>query len=125
PEKFEVVMDRRTPLGAPRYALKRGHEISNYDPVPANGLPDEETSRKLMHGYYAATSYVDAQIGRVIDELDRLGLAETTLVVLWGDHGWHFGEHGIWTKHTNDEEANRIPLLIVAPEVAQPGSTRA
>ncbi len=125
PSKFEVVMDRDTPHGAPRYALKRGHEISNYDPVPANGLPDEETSRKLMHGYYAATSYADAQIGRVIDELDRLGLAENTIVVLWGDHGWHFGEHGIWTKHTNYEEANRIPLLVVAPGVAKPGATKA
>lgn len=123
-EDFKINQERDTPHGAPAYAGKRGHEISNYAPVPPSGLPDDETAGKLIHGYYAASSYVDAQIGRVIDELDRLGLAENTLIVLWGDHGWHFGEHGIWTKHTNYEEANRIPLLIIAPGVAKSGSTR-
>ena len=64
----------------------------------------------------------DAQIGVVIDELDRLGLADDTIVVLWGDHGFHLGDHGYWTKHTNYEQANRIPLVIVAPNVTKPGS---
>ncbi|MES2474387.1 MAG: sulfatase [Verrucomicrobiota bacterium] len=117
PAKFTVVDDLDTPRGSPRYAGKRGHELSNYEPVPPSGLPDEATARKLIHGYYAATSYADAQIGRVLDELDRLGLTEKTIVVLWGDHGWHFGDHGIWTKHTNYEQANRIPLLIAAPGI--------
>jgi iduronate 2-sulfatase len=65
---------------------------------------------------------MDAQIGRVLDELNRLELAEETLIVLWGDHGWHLGDHGYWTKHTNYEQANRIPLIVVAPGVAQPGA---
>ncbi len=123
PAKFTVITGRDTPRGAPPFAGKRGHEIANYEPIPANGLPDEATSRKLIHGYHAATSYADAQIGRVLDELDRLGLASNTIVVLWGDHGWHLGDHGIWTKHTNFEQANRIPLLIAAPGI-KPGATK-
>jgi iduronate 2-sulfatase len=65
---------------------------------------------------------MDAQLGRVLDEFDRLGLASNTIVVLWGDHGWHLGDHGMWCKHTNYEEANRIPLLISAPGVAKAGA---
>jgi iduronate 2-sulfatase len=68
-------------------------------------------------------SFTDAQIGRVLDELDRLQLADNTIIVLWGDHGWHLGDHGMWSKHTNYEQANRIPLLIVAPRVTRPGTT--
>lgn len=123
PKRFQVAKNPDMPLGAPPYAGKRGHELSNFDPIPPSGLPDDETARKLIHGYYASTSYADAQIGRVLDELDRLGLAENTIVVLWGDHGWHLGDHGIWTKHTNYEQANRIPLLIAAPGI-QPAVTR-
>ena len=79
--------------------------------------------RTLIHGYYAALSYMDAQLGRVLDELDRLGLAENTIIVLWGDHGYHFGDHGTWTKHTNYEADNRIPLLLIAPGITRPGSS--
>jgi xylan 1,4-beta-xylosidase len=76
----------------------------------------------LIHGYYASTSFVDAQIGKVVDALDKLGLAENTIVVLWGDHGFHLGDLGIWSKHTNYEQANRIPILISAPGVTKAGS---
>ena len=82
-----------------------------------------ELARKLIHGYYASASYVDAQIGKVIDELSASGQAENTIVVLWGDHGFHLGDLGIWTKHTNYEQANRIPILISAPGVTKPGSS--
>jgi arylsulfatase A-like enzyme len=81
--------------------------------------------RRLIHGYYASTSYVDAQIGKVIEALDRLGLADNTVIVLWGDHGFHLGDLGVWTKHTNYEQANRIPLIIVAPGVAAAGGATA
>ena len=110
------------PLGAPRCAVKRGGEIRQYKPVPEHAPVDENLTRKLIHGYYAAASYADAQIGRVLGALDRLGLAHNTIVVLWGDHGFHLGDHGIWTKHTNYEEAVRIPLLIRAPGITRPGS---
>jgi iduronate 2-sulfatase len=85
-------------------------------------LRGEALQRTLIHAYYACVSYVDAQIGRVLTELDRLDLARNTLIVLWGDHGWHLGDHGYWTKHTNYEQANRIPLVIVAPGVTRPGT---
>jgi iduronate 2-sulfatase len=62
---------------------------------------------------------MDAQIGKVIAELDRLDLARNTIIVVWGDHGFHLGDLGIWTKHTNYEQANRIPLLLVAPGVTR------
>ena len=102
------------PSGAPDYALKRGGEISAYTPVPESGEISVDLARKLVHGYYASSSYVDAQIGRVIDELERLELFDNTVVLLWGDHGFHLGDHGFWTKHTNYEQATRIPLIVSA-----------
>ncbi len=77
--------------------------------MPNSGAVDAELRRTLTHGYYAGVSYVDAQIGKVLDELDRQQLADNTIIVLWGDHGFHLGDHGYWTKHTNYEQANRIP----------------
>lgn len=113
----------RPPEGAPRVAHKRGGEIAAYEPVPSDGEVGPELRQELIHGYYAAVSYVDAQIGKVTAALDELGLADETIVVLWGDHGFHLGDHGIWTKHTNYEQATRIPLLVVAPGVTRPGSS--
>ena len=68
-------------------------------------LPDQ-TTKALRRAYYATVSYIDAEIGRVLDHLDQLGLAESTIVMLWGDHGWQLGEHAEWCKHTNFEVAN-------------------
>jgi iduronate 2-sulfatase len=87
-----------------------------------DGRVDEALTRELIHGYYASTAYVDVQIGRVTGALKKLGLEDNTIIVLWGDHGWHLGDLSIWTKHTNYEQANRIPIMIVAPGVAKAGS---
>ncbi|MBL9138126.1 MAG: sulfatase [Verrucomicrobiales bacterium] len=122
PISFPLAAFREDPRGAPQYAGKTGGEIINYDPLTVENLRDDDTQRRLIHAYYACVSFMDAQVGRVLDELDRLGLSEETVVVLWGDHGWHLGDHGYWTKHTNFEQANRIPLIVVAPGVTRPGS---
>lgn len=125
PSKLPMPQHENLPEDAPRVAGKRGGEISNYKPVPQRhaGPYSEELKRNLIHGYYASTSYVDAQIGKVLSELERLELSNNTIVVLWGDHGFHLGDLGIWTKHTNYEQANRIPIIIAAPGVTQPGTS--
>lgn len=123
PASLPTPPTKTPPDGAPRVAVKHGGEIAAYKPVPENGEVSEELARELVHGYYASTSYVDAQIGAVTSAVDRLGLAENTIIVLWGDHGWHLGDHGFWTKHTNYEQATRIPLIVVAPGVTTPGSS--
>jgi iduronate 2-sulfatase len=105
------------PDGAPEYAPQFGGELRNYSDIPNDEKPlNPQLTRRLIHGYYAATSYMDAQIGRVLDALDETGFAENTIVVLWGDHGWHLGDHGMWCKHTNYEQATRIPLLVAYPD---------
>ena len=126
PDKLPWPENEELPEKSPTTAHKRGGEIRNYFPVPDKNDPAEipdEVKRELIHGYYASTSYVDAQIGRVLDGLEELGLDKNTIVVLWGDHGFHLGDLGIWTKHTNYEQANRIPILIAAPGVTSAGSS--
>ncbi len=122
PANLPMPVNKAFPKDAPKVALKRGGEIAAFKPVPPNGEIDEELTRKLIHGYYASTSYVDAQIGKVTSALEQLGLAKETIVVLWGDHGWHLGDLSIWTKHTNFEQANRIPIIVIAPGLAKQGS---
>ncbi len=123
PAELPMPQYEELPVNAPAAAGKRGGEITNYKPVPERGEIGNALKRQLIHGYYASTSFVDAQIGKVVDELDRLELAANTLIVLWGDHGFHLGDLGIWTKHTNYEQANRIPIVIVAPGVTKPKSS--
>ncbi len=123
---FTLPALRTPPEGAPSYAPTSWGELRQYRDIPQTGPLTDEQARTLIHGYHAAVSYVDAQIGRVLDELDRLGLSTNTIIVLWGDHGWHLGDHGMWSKHTNYEEATHIPLLIVVPGVTKAGArTRA
>jgi len=122
PAKLPLPDYTQAPKGAPNVALKHGGEITQYTPVPESGDIDEALTRQLIHGYYASMSYADAQIGRVLTALRELKLEENTIVLLWGDNGFHLGDHSIWTKHTDYEQATRIPLIIVAPGVTQPGT---
>ncbi len=92
-------------------------EMRAYHGIPKQGPVSDETAVQLIRGYHACVSLVDAQVGRLLDELEKLGVADDTIIVLWGDHGWQLGEHGFWCKHTNFEVASRTPLLIAAPGV--------
>lgn len=118
---FEPHTLQTPPEGAPSFAPTTWGELRNYSDIPRVGSLAPDLQRELIHGYYAAVSYMDAQFGRVLDELDRLGLAKNTVVMLWGDHGWHLGDHGMWCKHTNYEQATRIPFIMAAPGIAKTG----
>lgn len=124
PEKLPMPSHEALPTDAPKVAGKRGGEITNYKPVPTKPQEafSESLKRELIHGYYASVSYMDHQVGKILDALDELELADNTIVVLWGDHGFHLGDLGIWTKHTNYEQANRIPLIIAAPGQTKPNT---
>jgi arylsulfatase A-like enzyme len=90
-----------------------------YAGVPAKGPVSDDFARELIHGYSACVSYTDAQIGKVLDELERLQLDRNTIVILWGDHGWNLREHGLWCKHCNYETSLHTPLIIRVPGTAQ------
>jgi iduronate 2-sulfatase len=115
PNKIYVPAFQKLPEGAPEFAGHNNGELKSYSDIPNLGPITEERSKHLRHGYYAAVSYMDAQVGLVLDALEKEGLAQKTVIVLWGDHGWQLGEHGLWHKHTNFEVATRAPLLISVP----------
>ncbi|HEX3871211.1 MAG TPA: sulfatase [Pirellulales bacterium] len=120
--KFQLAARQTPPEGAPSFAPQFGGELRQYKDIPESGPLDPDLQRTLIHGYYAAMSYMDAQLGKVLDALEATGLAKNTIVVLWGDHGWHLGDHGMWCKHTNYEQAARIPLIVAGPHAPRPGT---
>jgi iduronate 2-sulfatase len=126
PTKLPVYpADATLPVGTTAFAGNNSGELRSYSDIPAVGPVTPETARHLVHGYHASVAFVDAQVGIVLDELDRLKLRDNTIVVFWGDHGWHLGDHGLWAKHTNFEQAAQCPLIISAPGRATGRSTDA
>ncbi|MFY0606505.1 MAG: sulfatase [Cyclobacteriaceae bacterium] len=124
PKKYWDMYDRKNielpesyvqPETTPQKAFHNYGELRQYEGVPRKGEIPEDMAKELIHGYYACVSYIDAQIGLVLDELERLGLAENTIVVLWGDHGWNLGDHKLWCKHVTFETALRTPLILKVP----------
>ncbi|MCC5931536.1 MAG: sulfatase [Cyclobacteriaceae bacterium] len=102
------------------YGLHSFGELRNYTNIPKGNEPiPDDMARMLIHGYYACISYIDAQIGIIMDALEKSGLKENTIVVLMGDHGWKLGDHSMWAKHTNFELDTRVPLIITGPGVQQ------
>ncbi len=114
-ESIKLPDDFKAPDEAPDLALTQWGELRAYQNVPKKGQFDEKIARELIRAYYAATSYADAQIGRLLNELETLGLKDNTIVVLWGDHGYQLGEQGLWCKHTNFENSTRAALMLRMP----------
>lgn len=117
----EIASNMHLPNGAPRFAGHRSGELRRYTDQPAMDEIAPEKQQRVRHAYYACVSYIDAQIGRVLDELDHLGLSDNTIVSLYGDHGYHLGEHGLWGKTTNFELDTRVPLILRAPGMKATG----
>ncbi len=116
PAKIKLAPFQKPPKGAPAYAYQNSWELRSYTGIPPDPAPiPPETQRRLLHGYRACVTYTDTQIGKVLKKLDELGLRDKTIIILWGDHGWHLGDHGMFCKHTNYEQAVRAPMIISYP----------
>jgi len=100
-----------------------GELTGRYEALQNRREATDDEARRLRHGYFAAVSYIDAQIGKLLDELDALGLADNTIVVVWGDHGWHLGDLYVWGKHTAFEYSLRSAMLMRTPGAAANGKT--
>jgi arylsulfatase A-like enzyme len=115
PEAIPLAKNPEPPFDVPDYALADSSELRRYSDIPRQGPIGEAKARELIRAYYACISYVDAQVGRLLDALEQFKLRDNTLVVLWGDHGYHLGDHGLWSEMTNFEAATRAPLIVSFP----------
>ncbi len=128
PDALPPARNPYLPIDSPPMAINACYELrSCYDlehvKHPAVEKLDDETARRLKHGYCASVSYVDACFGKLMKGLEALGLDRNTIVIVWGDHGWKLGEHGSWCKQTNYAIDNRVPLLIYVPGMSTRGRT--
>ncbi len=103
------------PQDSPAFAVYNWNDMRHYYGIPKIGPMPDSISRDLKHAYYACVTSVDAQIGRLLKQLDELELRQRTVVIIWGDHGWQLGEHGMWDKHSNFETSTRVPMIIHVP----------
>lgn len=114
------------PHGSPEYVVHGDQEPRYYDdnhdlPLPTEAPWDEERQRELKHGYYASISYIDAQVGRLMQKLKELDLMDNTIIVLWSDHGWKLGEHNGWGKMSNLHIDTHVPLIVAGAGVEAKG----
>lgn len=126
-EDMPLAVFQELPKDGLEIAFTDAGEIRKYsDIAPLISFTDQKSyglslpvnkQKELIHGYYAAVSYTDALVGKLLNTLDSLGLTKNTIIVLWGDHGWHLGDHNSWCKHTNFEQATHAPLIISAPSM--------
>jgi iduronate 2-sulfatase len=130
PKKYWDLYDRAeipkplsttTPTDAPELAVRSWLELEGYRDIPKDGNIPPQKVQELRHGYYACVSFMDDMVGRLLKELSRLELADKTIVILWGDHGFHLGEQGLWSKCYNYEWTTRCPLIVAVPGQPSPG----
>ncbi|TRX71763.1 sulfatase-like hydrolase/transferase [Carboxylicivirga sp. M1479] len=134
PKKYWDLYDRasldlaefqKMATGSPDYAYNTPEPMSyddvddvwtHNDPTLGDGILTPDDQRELLHGYYACVSYIDAQVGKLLNKLEERSLSENTVVLLFGDHGYHLGDHNQWGKHTQFENSVRAPLIISSPD---------
>ena len=116
-EKIKLATQTEGPENGATMGLHPSFELRVRSGIPKQGPIDKELAITLKHAYLACVSYVDAQIGKMIEALEKEGLRENTIIIVWSDHGWHLGDMGIWGKATNYEVATRVPLLIWTPDM--------
>ncbi len=121
-ENFSLPSSSNPPIDAPAIASGNSDGIRDFQDVPDEGALSDAKTLELIRAYAASTSYTDAQVGRVLDQLDALGLTEKTVIVFAGDHGFHLGEHGKWLKNTLFEVSLRSPLIVIVPGQTNPGT---
>ncbi|MAI71664.1 MAG: iduronate-2-sulfatase [Rhodopirellula sp.] len=121
--KIKIASQASPPEGGAATGLHASFELRTRHGIPKSGPIDEELARTLLHGYYACVSYVDAQVGMMLKALQDAGVRDNTIVIVWGDHGWHLGDMGIWGKATNYEIATRVPMVIWTPDMKVRGAT--
>lgn len=120
-EAIKLAEFQKLAEGTPSIAYHSFGELRAYSDIDNNlkigeKLP-EDKQRELIHGYMACISYIDAQLGKLLDAFEEKNLMDNTVIVLWGDHGYHLGDHTEWNKHSNFEQATRIPLMFAGPGV--------
>ena len=121
--KVKLPLNNFPPENAPPESIHKFGELRAYMGIPPEGPVTDEMALDLIQGYYACVSYTDALIGKILDELERLELEQSTIVILWGDHGWNLREHGLWCKHCNYETSLHTPLILKVPGSKQVKST--
>ena len=121
PEAFTLKDELKEVKDAPESAYHSHRELGGYVDIPQDEQLDAEQTRVLRHGYYACVSYVDTQVGKLLEKLEELGEADNTIVVLWGDYGFALGETQRWCKGTNFELDTRVPLIVRVPGMDKPG----
>lgn len=117
PDSIGLAENRYAPLHAPEAAMHSFGELRAYQDIPKDVNQDVPDSMQLVlrHGYQACVSYVDHLFGQLMQKLEETGMADNTLVVVWGDHGWQLGEHSLWAKHCNFQTSLKVPLLLRLP----------
>jgi iduronate 2-sulfatase len=134
PKKYWDLYDRNQislpenptpPVNAPAIALHNSDELRGYRDIPKKGDLTPAKTKELIHAYYASISFMDAQVGKLVNELKSSGQFDNTIIVLWSDHGYHLGEHRLWSKTTNYELDARVPLIIKTPHSAKAVKTSA
>lgn len=119
PAKIKLTSQKDAPVNGATMGLHPSFELRARFGIPKKGPIQKDLAKKLKHAYLASVSYIDAQIGKLINAIDEQGLRDNTIIILWSDHGWHLGEMGIWGKATNYEISTRVPLIIASPNMTK------